>query len=155
LPVLAVFAAGVLAGAVEAVVAGLLGVVGVGGVAGFEAVVVDGLAAVVAAGFEVVVPAAGFALVDAVLLVEVDLLDEVLPVGLVDLVVFDFVVVLEVLEFVGEVELLPVLCANKAPEPAAPINRDPRTRNAISFLTFTFILSPYDFGQSKPRAQVR
>jgi hypothetical protein len=141
---LVVFAGVVLAGVVEAVVVGLLGVAATGVVAGFAAVVV-------VAGFVEVEVVVGFVVVDAVLLVEVevDLLEVagvVLPVvGLVVFAVFDFEVLLVELELEEEV-VLPVVCvlwANSAAEPTVPTSRAPRTREAISFLTVPFILSPY------------
>jgi hypothetical protein len=129
--VLVVFAAGVLAGVVETVLAAtLLGAAGAGVAAGLAVVV----AGIVFAEVEVV---AGFAIV-AVLLVDVDLpvvAEEELPVvDFVDLEVFDFEVLLVELELVEELEPLPVLCANSAAEPIVPISRAPSTRAAISFL---------------------
>ncbi len=132
-----VLAGVVLAGELEAGIAGLLCMAGAGGVAGFGAMVV-------VAGFEVVAVVAGFAVVAAVLLAVVDLLEvEELPaVGLVDLDVFGLEVLVEVLVVLKEDELLPVLWAKMAPEPTAPISKAPKAREAISFLTFTFIRSP-------------
>jgi hypothetical protein len=132
-----VLAGVVLAVVLEAGIAGLLCVAGAGGVAGFGAMVVI-------AGFEVVGVVAGFAPVVAVLLVVVDLpeVEELPVVGLVDLDVFGLEVLLEVLVPLEEDELVPVLWAKMEPEPAAQISKAPKAREAISFLTFTFIRSP-------------
>jgi hypothetical protein len=118
------------------VVAGLLGAMAVGGVAGFEAVVVvAGLAAVIAV--------AGLAAVLLVAVVVVlPVVEAVTPV--VGLVVFDVFGLGVLLELVEEVEPLPVLCANNAPELTVPMSRAPSTMETTSFLTLPFILSPYD-----------
>jgi hypothetical protein len=148
LVVLAVFGAIVVAGTVAVVVAGLLGAMAVGGVAGFEAVVVvAGFVAVIAVtGLAAMVVVAGFEVVAAVLPVAVvvvlPVVEAVAPV--VGLVVFDVFGLGVLLELVEEVEPLPVLCANNAPELTVPMSRAPSTMETTSFLTLPFILSPYD-----------
>jgi hypothetical protein len=133
LAVLAVFAAGVLAGAEEAVVAGLAGaaaaLVGVG-VAGFDEFDAG-------VGLEVVL-AAGVLLVE---LLELDLPDvdeeDVPAVGLVVLLFFDLDVLLVEDELLDELELPFVVCvlwASIAAGVMVPMSNAPSTRGANSFL---------------------